>query len=181
VFESTPELLVRVLALVERAGLLLEDENLAALAGTLRNVEALTGTLAGHSGSIETVLAGGAQAATEAQGVLREVSSLTVELRALTAKLDGQVDGVSGDLVDTLAELQTAATALGRAAGQLDGLVGELRQPLDDFAGTGLYEFTQLIGETRLLVAALTRITKEFERDPAGFLIGRSRGGFQAE
>jgi phospholipid/cholesterol/gamma-HCH transport system substrate-binding protein len=52
---------------------------------------------------------------------------------------------------------------------------------LDDFAGTGLYEFTQLIGETRLLVAALTRITKEFERDPAGFLIGRTRGGFQAE
>ena len=53
-------------------------------------------------------------------------------------------------------------------------MLGELEEPVDDFAATGLYEFTQLIGETRLLVAALSRITKEFERDPAGFLIGRS-------
>jgi phospholipid/cholesterol/gamma-HCH transport system substrate-binding protein len=181
VFESTPELLLRALALLERTSLLFEDDNVAAFAGTLRNVEALTGTLAGQSGSIEVLLAEGAAAATEVQGVLRELGSLAVDLRALTAKLDHQVDDVSGDLVDTLAELQTAATALARTAGQLNGLVGALREPMDDFAGTGLYEFTQLVGETRLLVAALTRITKEFERDPAGFLIGRGRGGFQAE
>ena len=68
-----------------------------------------------------------------------------------------------------------------RAAGELEALVGELRQPLGDFAATGLYEFTQLVGETRQLIAALTRITKEFERDPAGFLIGSSRRGFEAE
>ena len=181
VFESTPELLARALALLERASLLFEEENLEALAGTLRNVEALTGTLAGQSDSIETLLTDAAGAATEVGSVSSELGRLAVDLRALTAKLDGQVDGVGGDLLDTLAQLQTAASALGRAAGQLDGLVGDLREPLDDFAGTGLYEFTQLVGETRLLVAALTRITKEFERDPAGFLIGRSRGGFQAE
>jgi phospholipid/cholesterol/gamma-HCH transport system substrate-binding protein len=60
-------------------------------------------------------------------------------------------------------------------------MLGELEEPVDDFAATGLYEFTQLIGETRLLVAALSRITKEFERDPAGFLIGRSSRGYRAE
>ena len=66
-----------------------------------------------------------------------------------------------------------AASSLAGAAGRLDHLLGQLDQPVDDFAATGLYEFTQLIGETRQLVAALGRITKEFERDPAGFLIGR--------
>jgi phospholipid/cholesterol/gamma-HCH transport system substrate-binding protein len=181
VFESTPELLARALAVLERASLLFEDQNLEALAGTLRNVETLTGTLASHSDSIETLLTDAAGAATQVESVSNELGRLATDLRGLTAKLDRQVDGVGGDLIETLAELQTAASALGQAAGQLDGLVGELRVPLDDFAGTGLYEFTQLVGETRLLIAALTRITKEFERDPAGFLIGRSRGGFQAE
>ena len=69
--------------------------------------------------------------------------------------------------------------ALGGAAGQLNGMVGELRQPLDDFASSGLYDFTQLIGETRMLIAALTRISKEFERDPASFLLGSSQKGYQ--
>ena len=45
-------------------------------------------------------------------------------------------------------------------------MLAQLDEPVDDFAATGLYEFTQLIGETRQLVAALSRITKEFERDP---------------
>ena len=39
VFRSTPELLARTVAVVDRLGLLLTDENLEALAGTLRNVE----------------------------------------------------------------------------------------------------------------------------------------------
>jgi hypothetical protein len=30
-------------------------------------------------------------------------------------------------------------------------------------------------------VAALSRITKEFERDPAGFLIGRNIRGYEPE
>ena len=89
--------------------------------------------------------------------------------------------GISTDLVGTLTELRGAASALAGAAGQLDQVLGQVEQPIDDFAATGLYEFTQLVGETRLLVAALSRITKEFERDPAGFLIGRSSRGYQAE
>jgi phospholipid/cholesterol/gamma-HCH transport system substrate-binding protein len=80
-----------------------------------------------------------------------------------------------------LADTRQAANTLGRASGSLEEMVGELRQPASDFAATGLYEFTQLVGETRQLIAALTRITKEFERDPAGFFIGGGQRGFQAE
>jgi phospholipid/cholesterol/gamma-HCH transport system substrate-binding protein len=110
-----------------------------------------------------------------------EVRQLATDLRQLTGRLDQQVDGVSGDLVGTLTELRGAASSLAGVTGRLGQLLGQLEQPVDDFAATGLYEFTQLIGETRLLVAALTRITKEFERDPAGFLIGRSSRGYQPE
>jgi phospholipid/cholesterol/gamma-HCH transport system substrate-binding protein len=108
--------------------------------------------------------------------VADDFGELSADLSALTAKLDERPDGLGGDLIGTLDELSGAANALGGAARQLDGMVGDLREPLSDFSGTGLYEFTNLVGESRELVAAMTRITKEFERDPTGFLIGSGRG-----
>jgi phospholipid/cholesterol/gamma-HCH transport system substrate-binding protein len=181
VFESTPELLAQTLGVVDRFSLLLADENLEAVAGTLQNVERLTSVLADRSGGVDAVLTGVAGMTEEVQKTSVEVKQLATDLRQLTGRLDQQVNGVGGDLVGTLTELRGAASSLAGAAGQLEQLLGQLEQPVDDFAATGLYEFTQLIGETRLLVAALSRITKEFERDPAGFLIGRSSRGYQAE
>jgi phospholipid/cholesterol/gamma-HCH transport system substrate-binding protein len=180
-FDSTPELLARTVAVVDRLSLLVTDENLEAVAATLRNVEAVTATLAQQSDSIDTALTGAAELTGTIRDTSVEVRNLASDLRGLTARVDQQVEGVSGDLVGTLGELQGAASSLTGAAGQFEQLLGQLEQPVDDFAATGLYEFTQLIGETRLLVAALSRITKEFERDPAGFLIGRSVRGYEAE
>jgi phospholipid/cholesterol/gamma-HCH transport system substrate-binding protein len=180
-FESTPELLVHSLALVERAALLLNDQNLQALTKSLQNLETLTTNLARHTGDVEGVLAQAGGAAKSFGDVSREVGGLASDLRSLTARVDEQFDGIGEEVGATLSETRQAASTLGRAAGELEVLVGGLRQPLGDFSATGLYEFTQLVGETRQLIAALTRITKEFERDPAGFLIGSSRGGFEAE
>jgi phospholipid/cholesterol/gamma-HCH transport system substrate-binding protein len=181
VFESTPELLAETLAVVDRLGVLLSDENMAAFTGTLRNVERFTAALAERSGEVDAVLTGAADMTEEMARTSVEVRQLASDLRAVSGRLDQRVEGISTDLVDTLTELRGAASALAGAAGQLDQVLGQVEQPIDDFAATGLYEFTQLVGETRLLVAALSRITKEFERDPAGFLIGRSSRGYQAE
>jgi phospholipid/cholesterol/gamma-HCH transport system substrate-binding protein len=181
VFESTPELLARAVAVVDRVSLLLADKNLEAIAGTLHNVEKLTAVLAERSGGADALLTGAADMTEEIRKTSVEVRQLATDLRQVTGRLDQQVEGVGGDVVDTLAELRGAASSLAGAAGRLQQVLGQLEQPVDDFAATGLYEFTQLIGETRLLVAALSRITKEFERDPAGFLIGRSAKGYRAE
>jgi phospholipid/cholesterol/gamma-HCH transport system substrate-binding protein len=181
VFESTPELLARTVAVVDRLSLLLTNENMASLAGILRNVETVTATLADRSAEVDEVLSGAANMTGEIQGTAAEIRQLATDLRQLTGRLDQQVGGVSSDLGDTLTELRGAASSTAGAAGRLEQMLGELEEPVDDFAATGLYEFTQLIGETRLLVAALSRITKEFERDPAGFLIGRSSRGYRAE
>lgn len=180
-FESTPDLLVRSLALVERATLLLNDENLQALTQSLQNIETVTTSLARHSDGVEGLFAQASGAAKSLGGVSSEVGGLAADLRELTAKIDQQFDGIGEEVSATLSETRQAASTLRRAAGELEVLVGELRQPLGDFSATGLYEFTQLVGETRQLIAALTRITKEFERDPAGFIIGGSQRGFEAE
>ena len=181
VFESTPELLGRALGLAERLTRLFEDKNLDAVAGTLRNLETFTATLAKRSDQVDTLLVGAADAARQVEGMSTDLKQLIGDLRALTAHVDQRVDALSGDATATLSQLRGAAATVGSAADHLDGLVGTLHQPLDDFAGTGLYDLSQLAGETRQLIAALSRITKEFERDPAGFLIGRGNRGFETQ
>jgi phospholipid/cholesterol/gamma-HCH transport system substrate-binding protein len=181
VFESTPELVAQAVAVVDRLSLVLNDENLKALAATLQNLEKLAAALSERAGGVDAALTGAADMTREIGKTSVEVRQLATDLRQLTGRLDQQVDGVSGDLVGTMTELRGAAASLTGVTGRLGQLLGQLEQPVDDFAATGLYEFTQLIGETRLLVAALTRITKEFERDPAGFLIGRSSRGYRPE
>ena len=94
-FRSTPELLARTVAVVDRLGLLLTDENLEALAGTLRNVETVTAALADRSGEVDTVLAGAAGMTGEIQGTAAEVRQLATDLRQLTGRLDQQVAGVA--------------------------------------------------------------------------------------
>jgi phospholipid/cholesterol/gamma-HCH transport system substrate-binding protein len=181
VFESTPELLADGVMLIERISQLFQGKNLEALTGTLRNLETFTGALAEQSGGVSTLVEDAGGAARQVEEVSTELMALTRDLRELTRKLDRQVEGVGGELTGTLGELRTAASALGGSAAELDGMIGDIRQPLNDFAGSGLYDLSQLVGETRVLVAALNRITKEFERDPTGFLLGNSQGGFQAE
>jgi phospholipid/cholesterol/gamma-HCH transport system substrate-binding protein len=176
VFESGPELLARGVALAERLSLLVNDKNVEAITATLGHLETFTATLAQGSDKVDATFGGATKAAHQVEDTAADLQRLIADVRGLTARVDQQVTGVSGDLDKSLTEARGAAAALHQAADRLNGLIGDLHQPLDDFAGTGLYEFTQLVGETRLLVAALSRITKEFERDPAGFLIGRSKG-----
>lgn len=169
VFESTPDLLARAVGLADRLALFLDDQNLAALRQTLAHAETFTAGLAASSGNLDSVLR-------ETAAASSEVKKLAADLRTVSTSLDKRFEGIGGDMVGTLHDLRGAATKLAGAAEELDGAMGDLRQPMRDFGDTGLYEFTNLVGESRELVAALTRITKEFERDPAGFLIGGQKG-----
>jgi phospholipid/cholesterol/gamma-HCH transport system substrate-binding protein len=174
VFESTPDLLAQAVEIADRLTTFLNDDNLDTLSSTLVNVESFSQSLADNKDNIGDVMIG-------MSDTLSEIKQLGSDLREVSGKLDERLDGVGGDLVNTLSELSAAANNLGAAAQELDGMVEDLRVPLSDFSGTGLYELTNLVGESRALVAALTRITKEVERDPTGFLIGGSRRGFKAE
>ncbi len=174
VFESTPDLLAQAVEVADRLTAFLSEDNLQTLSSTLSNIDTFSQSLADNGDSVGDVMKGMSE-------TLSEIKKLGSDLREVSGKLDERLDGVGGDLVNTLSELSAAASNLGEAAQELDGMVEDLRMPLSDFSGTGLYELTSLVGESRALVAALTRITKEVERDPTGFLIGGSRRGFKAE
>ena len=77
-------------------------------------------------------------------------------------------------------ELQTTARTATSVAREVEAMVKENRQPIRDFASTGLYELSTFLSELRLLVAGLNRVTTEVGRDPARFLFGRQQDGYEA-
>jgi phospholipid/cholesterol/gamma-HCH transport system substrate-binding protein len=171
VFESTPELLARAVAVIGRVDTLLSDENIKRVSSTLDSVDTVTGALGRQSGSLEAAVVDAAAAA-------KQIQQLSTRLVELSDNVDRRLADVTGEVGTTLTDLRGAANSMGDAATEMGGLVGDLREPLNDFAGSGMYEFSQLVSETRLLIAALNRITTEFERDPTGFLLG-TQGGFE--
>jgi phospholipid/cholesterol/gamma-HCH transport system substrate-binding protein len=168
----------------------------------MANIKTITGAVAEGSQDIQTVLTEGATAIKElsatavdarklVQTVQTTLDSLTAEttstlgearsaigaIRGLTENLSGEFTGVGPDAREMLASLKKAADALGESQRELTILVGENREPILNFTSAGLYEFTQLVSEARVLVDGLARVTGQFERDPARFLFGDSQQG----
>ena len=178
---DAPELLNRGVRLLERAGELLSDDNLAHIAATLADLERVSSALAAEDEGLAPLLA-------EADALIAELRATTATVRTASERLDRVAAVVEADAerlmtsaTSGVERLDAAAGQLDRAARQMSGLLGDVREPMRDFSQSGLYEFTALIGETRQLVATASRITKEIERDPAGFLLGGSFKGFEAE
>ena len=87
-----------------------------------------------------------------------------------------------------LAELDQTLSAAGQKlqagefpSAEIEKLVADTRTPLRDFSQTGLYELNQFLAEARVLIAALTRIAANLERDPARYLFGDQQKGFEAK
>ena len=170
--DAAPELLERAIRVVRQAEELLGPENQALIRRSLQNVETVTGTLADRSDDIGTVLSEAADLA----GDLREAAA---HANAILATVESNAEPIMDDTRATMAEARRAVGQLAVASEQLAAFLKENREPLSDFSATGLYEFSQLMAEARVLVAALSRMTAEFERDPARFLFGDQQQGVE--
>ncbi len=187
-FDTAPELVTRITALVDRISLLLNPKNQENIAGVLDNIRKVTSVLADHSvelgGAITDATAtmkDARAAAQEAQVSLHQIGELAKSIETLSGDLDKGFAGVGPEAKVTLEEVRKTATEFKRAAVTLSDLIDRNREPVNTFAASGLYELTQLLTETRVLVSALTRISSQIERDPARFLFGKSQPGLEVK
>jgi phospholipid/cholesterol/gamma-HCH transport system substrate-binding protein len=174
ILEGAPNLLGQATALMQQAQELLNADNRRALTETLRNVRDLTENLVGYTERIDALLASGTDLTRDAQTAIEEYGALATSLRT-------QVDSIGGDAGEAVKKMQQAADGFARVSRQLEGLIADNREGISDFSGTGLYEFTQLMIEARVLVESLTRVSQQLERDPARFLFGDRQKGFEIE
>lgn len=195
VFEQAPELIGRFIALVDRANLLLRPENQQNFTDALANVNDFTGALKDSSGDLKLTMAEASatmtelrQASAEARQMVRAYSDLAAQLepeiaptaRSARASME-EFKLVVSDLRGAAATFSEAAESVAGAAEAAEGILTDNRDSVNHFAGSGLMEFTQLMGEMRGLVSSLTRISNEIERDPARFFFGDTQQGFEPQ
>jgi len=167
VFESAPDLLAHFVVIADRLALLLDDKNLTSLSDTLANVSQITGAVAARQDDLKAILGNGAKATANLDQTL-------TEFRATVAKYDG----IAGQASQALAGANDTVKKLDQLSTTLTGLVNDSRPQVRDFTTVGLPQLTQLLSEMRTLVASLTKVSTELERDPQRFIFGDRREGF---
>jgi phospholipid/cholesterol/gamma-HCH transport system substrate-binding protein len=167
VFASAPEVLASVLDVANRLRDILDDKNRATITEMLDNLRRLTGAAAARSNEIDSIFVDAAATMHGLRQTLASVNEMLVDLR--------QMVGEKGDMRLALKDIDEASRKLDQFEGHLDALVQENRPPLREFTGRGLNELSQLLVDARGLVAGLTRLVDDIERDPSRFLFGSNR------
>jgi phospholipid/cholesterol/gamma-HCH transport system substrate-binding protein len=181
---SAQELLSKASTTVERLNELLSEDNLAAFSEAMRNVSAVTGSIAKQDGAIQSALA-------ELPGAVADFHKTFDKLNRLSDTLDlmamelGPQDARTrkalagkdpGDLAQTIRQAKVALTNINGAASELGKMLAASRGPVQQFSQTGLTELSLAIHELRELTANLNIIATKLERDPAGFVFSGKQG-----
>ena len=195
-FAGAPELINRFIVLLSEATKVFDAQNRVAISDTLANLQLLTTTLAQRSGDIDGILTNVAKTSDEmrlaAENVNSTMERLVVDLERVVDGADSTMSVVRGavsnadaimdsDVRLLIADLRKVTQSYARVGDQLDHVMAENQETVTDFLGEGLYEFTRLVTEMRLMVGNLTRLADRLESDPAQFLFGDSSQGFEAQ
>jgi len=168
-FASAPEVMNRVIQVADRLSQLLDDKNRANIALTLANVEQVSEVAVRDADKVDAIL--------------DDVKATTTDFRKTTmpalnaALLDVQKTLASANAI--IGDLGPTAKLLNNATSHLDAMIQENRPGLKDFTQGGFNDLRALISDARVLVAGLTRVAAEIERDPTRFLFGEKREGYK--
>jgi phospholipid/cholesterol/gamma-HCH transport system substrate-binding protein len=148
----------------------LSDSNRQAFSNAIANFETITNQLAGQASS-----AGGVM--DTASGAIEQLNKAAAEFGLLATELRGAVGDVRGDASQAARNFAAMANSFDETSKQLSAVIADNREPLKQFSATTLYEASELVTELRRLVASMTRISHQLEKDPARFFLNdRSTG-----
>ena len=187
VFENAPELLAQLGTVAVRASEVLSPENQKHISATLANLATFTGSLARSTDSIDSIVDNTAATLADVRRTAASLEQLAAQLATLSTELGGDArkffadtSKLTRDANAVVGDVRKTAQAFERLANDLDRIVKDSGTPIRDFTSSGLYELSQFVSEARTLVASLTRLAYQLERDPARFLFGDQQKGFDA-
>ncbi|UNK48901.1 MCE family protein [Lysobacter sp. S4-A87] len=149
--------------LVARMDQVLSDENVKRVSNTLANIESATSAIADQREDLRTLITS-ARKSSEQLSVTLTTTNRAVESvdRELVAKLPGLI-----------AKLDSTLSRLDSAANNANGVLADNRNAINSFANDGLAQLGPTLGELRLLVRDLRRISDRLDNNPTRYLLGR--------
>jgi len=157
--------------IVAGANQLLSEENTAAFARILANVDALTAGLAAQQDNIDKTLSSTAT-------LTENLAAASVNFKSVSASLD---DLVARDAPAAVADLRSTLDETEKLVADMRALVEENREPLRAFTDQGLAQIGPAVAEARAVMRSLDRMLREIDRDPRGYLLGESTPRYQGE
>jgi phospholipid/cholesterol/gamma-HCH transport system substrate-binding protein len=162
---STNEVLLRLVTL-------LSEENVRRIGDSIANVHAVTETLRDERGAVQGVFQNVSNASASAeralQGAERTIAQLNETLVMVNEQLLQRLPTLSEDMSATLQQL---AQLTARA----DQLLAENADAFTALGPSGLGQLGPTLQELQVLLQDLSRTVTRFDRDPAQYLLGRSR------
>jgi phospholipid/cholesterol/gamma-HCH transport system substrate-binding protein len=168
VFDSTPQLLARLLVIADRLQSLLDDKNRSAIAQTLSNVRDTTGIFEHRARDIDQLIV-------DADQTMRNLADASGMLKSVLANID-RASGRADQLIVSAENTFDHTTKL---ASDLDALVQASRPGIHDLTTNGTAQLDELLKDARRLVASLNRVSTGLERDPSRLLLGDRHEGYQ--
>jgi len=151
--------------IVERLKTILSDENVKRISGTLDDIHQLSSTVAGQKDDIAALIKN-----------LRDVS---MQMNATLVKAQGSMDTIDREVVQNLPEmmrkLDRTLAQLESASKNANAVISDNREAISSFSQNGLAQVGPTLTELRVLVRDMRRITNRLDRNPGGFVTGRSR------
>ncbi|MBP2228620.1 phospholipid/cholesterol/gamma-HCH transport system substrate-binding protein [Azospirillum agricola] len=172
VVDTAPQLLNRALEVITRLGELMNGDNQKAIGEILGNVRDISADLARATAGLEGTMA-------QAQTTLKGFESVGPQLDRTLAQAQGTLATVNGSARQLTGDSRELIQSLRKTSGELAALLAENRQPVRDFATTGLYDLSLLISQLRDLSGQLSRVVTRIENDPSNFLFGGTRQGVE--
>jgi phospholipid/cholesterol/gamma-HCH transport system substrate-binding protein len=150
---SLPEIVGLAKEVVDRASMLLSEQNVAAVSSSLRNLEKATAGL---------------------PDTLREVDALMVELRSTAAEIHAAAQSSNKIIRDggprvneALEHVRTVADNLAKASAQLEGLVEDNRTELRSFTRDSLPELERFLRDGRSAAREIRDLARSLREDPS--------------
>lgn len=190
-FAGAPELINRVIYLVNEFTLLVNERNRGNIAAVLENLATVSGSVAGRAPEIDRILVNFDRSSEQVRDTLDQVNLLVRRLNAVADSTEATLGVARGALTTLDATMENDVRLLigdlRRVSGNLETVTGELatalsnnEEAVDVFLGQGLVDFTRFVQEARQLVARGTTLVEDLQNNPTRFLFGQPAGGVEA-
>lgn len=160
---------------LNRANLLLSDENLKAFSGILKNVETITASL-DVSELDPAKLNDLMDSFTEAANAIAETAK---SIEGTSTTIDGVIQEdfrkVLARADGTLSNVDLTVTSFGTTAEGVDELIVDARDAINRLSNSGLTDMEETVDAIRRLVSTLARVADSLEQSPAQFISGEER------
>ncbi len=184
---SAQELIARAGQIADRLNEALNPDTIKAFQQIVANLAAISAMLAKSEPSVTRTLSELPDTLAELRRALDRFGAVGARAELILAELGPQDEATRkllagrtpSDLKQAVAQLRDALANVNQAAGNLNRTVTENRGAVRQFSEGGLAELSVAIRELRSLVASLNAISARLDRDPAGYLLGGGKQGYQ--